>query len=59
MCRIGLLGLVLAFVLGGPLGCGNKPQVKQGTDPFKARQDTQKGTKRDKFMMPKEVKTDK
>jgi hypothetical protein len=54
-----LLGLVLAFVLGGPAGCGNKPQVKQGADPFKTRQDTQKGTKHDKFMMPKEVKTDK
>jgi hypothetical protein len=59
MHRMGLLRLLLAFVLAGSLGCGNKPQVKRGTDPFKARQDTQKGTKRDKFMMPKEVKTDK
>jgi len=59
MRRMILLGLVLAFVLGGPVGCGNKPQVRQGADPFKTRQDTQKGTKHEKFMMPKEVKTDK
>jgi hypothetical protein len=57
MRRMRLLGLILAFVLGGPLGCGNKPQVKQGTDPFKAK--SQKGTNRGNPMIPKDVKTDK
>jgi hypothetical protein len=61
MRRIGLWGLVFAFLLAGSVGCGNKPQVKQGTDPFKAKSQTksQKGTNRANPMIPKEVKTDK
>ncbi len=57
MRRMGLLGLVLAFVLSGLFGCGDKPQVKQGTDHFKAK--SQKGTNRGNPMIPKDVKTDK
>jgi hypothetical protein len=54
MGRIGLLALVLAFFLGGVLGCGGgKPNVGK-ENRIKARQDSQKDKKQGKFMQPDE-----
>ena len=55
MHRISLLGLALAFFLVNTLGCGESEPKKVEENPFKARQEMQKG----QGMMPKGVKATK
>ena len=53
MHRISLLGLALAFFLVNTLGCGESEPKKVEENPFKARQEMQKG--QGAIMMPKGV----
>ncbi len=57
MHRISLLGLALAFFLVNALGCGDSEPKKVEENPFKARQQMQKG--QGALMMPKGVKATK
>jgi hypothetical protein len=55
MHRISLLGLALAFFLVNALGCGESEPKRVEENPFKARQEMQKG----QGMMPKGAKAPK
>jgi len=57
MHRISLLGLALAFLLVNALGCGESEPKKVEENPFKARQEMQKG--QGALMMPKGAKAPK
>jgi hypothetical protein len=56
MRPIGLLGLILVFLLGGCLGCGDSEPKKVEENPMKARQESQKEKS---GLMPKGVKPNK
>lgn len=58
MNRISLLGLMLAFLFIGALGCGDSEPKKVEENPFKARQDAgpAKEKNQGKLMMPKGLK---
>ena len=57
MHRISLLGLALAFFLVNAFGCGESEPKRVEENPFKARQEMQKG--QGTFMMPRGAKAPK